>query len=344
MSVSGMRLYQIEFAVERKVIADIRQRQKRIPGLRQDEFKYTAFWGDGDLSAGCRECLKGTWTQVRTSSRCNLDCVFCYYHGRGQHYPGGPMPRQLYHIGGQARFFSKEDVMQVFKAQGKGRIKGVAWLFYEPLMDLEKILPVMSFLQREGYRQWLYTNGLLAGEDTLKELSDRGLDEIRFNLAATNCSLNVIKNMRAARRYFKFLCVESPVFSGFYHSFIKERRRILDTGVDHIHLAELQLFPQTLKHFKAEGPIYRYKQGYVSPIKSRQLTYDIFEAAVREKWKNVVLHDCSNETKFYRGIYSGRGAVFGDIAYYPDAGMELPKSFYADALKRYDPQALLKQE
>jgi pyruvate formate-lyase activating enzyme-like uncharacterized protein len=175
----------------------------------------------------------------------------------------------------------------------------------------------------------------LASEDTLKKLSDAGLDEIRFNLAATDCADKVIKNMKIARKYFKYLCIESPMFTKFYNSFMKKRKQILDTGVDHIHFAELQLFPRTIANFRQEGPIYRYKKGYVSPIKSRQLTYDVFEVAVKEKWKNVVLHDCSNETKFYRGVnFYLQESTFGRIDY---AGFtKLDKSFYQQALLRAD--------
>jgi len=314
--IQELELYEIELAIEKRVIADIRKRQRGISGLKQDSLKYTAVWGAGDLTPGCKDCcLKGRWTQIRTTTKCNLNCSFCYYFGK-KDFPFREMiPSGLFRIGSEQRLFSEDDVKLLLKTQSKKliKIRGVAWLFYEPLLEIDKMLSIMKFINKMGYHQWLYTNGVYATERNLEKLKKAGLDEIRFNLAATNCSDLVIKHMKIARKYFKYLCVESPMFTEFYNSFIKKKEAILGTGVDHIHFAELQLFPNAMNKFKKEGPIYRYKSGYVSPIKSRQLTYDIFEIAVKEKWKKVVLHDCSNETKFFRGIINA--TRFGHVDY-----------------------------
>lgn len=342
--VDNLRLYQIELFVERKVISDIRKRQKRIPGLKQDKLKYTAIWGDGEMTPGCKNCcLKGRWAQIRTTTKCNLNCSFCYYFGQKDALSRELIPKELYWIKPEAILYSQNDVKLLFEIQAKKFLNGVAWLHYEPLMEIDKMLPLMKFINQKGLHQWLYTNGTLATENNLKKLKDAGLDEIRFNLAATDCSDKVIKNMEIARKYFKYLCIESPMFTKFYKSFIKKRKQILDTGVNHIHLAELQLFPNTIKNFRSEGPIYRYKKGYISPIKSRQLAYDVFDVAVKEKWKNVVLHDCSNETKFFRGVNTGlQGPGFGHVGYH--GHMELDKSFYKEALLRDDLWGSMKNE
>ncbi|MFH1201782.1 MAG: radical SAM protein [Candidatus Omnitrophota bacterium] len=327
--IENLRLYQIELAVEKKVIADIRKRQKRIPGLRQDPLKYTAFWGDGEMTPGCKECcLKGRWTQIRTTTKCNLHCSFCYYFGEKDFASKEMIPADVYMI--NESFYTQDDVKLLLEKQGKKFINGAAWLHYEPLLELDKMPPLIEFIHQKGFHQWMYTNGILATEENLKKLSDAGLDEIRFNLAATDCSDRVIKNMNIARKYFKYLCIESPMFTKFYNSFMKKRKEILDTGVDHIHFAELQLLPKTMANFKDQGPVYRYKRGYVSPIKSRQLTYDVFETAVKENWKNVVLHDCSNETKFFRGANLSNPMFFGHIDY--QGVTNLDTAFYKNAL------------
>ena len=324
-AISANAFYEIELALEKKVIGDIRKRQQAIPGLKVDHFGCTATWG-GEISQGCRNCcLKGKLTQIRTTTKCNLNCPFCYYFGQKDFPEQEGMPAEVYMINEHG--FSEDDVRLLFEVQGKKNLHGVAWVHFEPLMAIDKMLPLMKFIHKKGYYQWLYTNGVFATEENLKKLSDAGLDEIRFNLAATDCSDKVIKNMRIARKYFKHLCIESPVFTQFYESFMKKKKEILDTGVDHIHFAELQLFPKTKDHFKGEGPVYRYKRGYVSPIKSRQLTYDIFETAAREKWKNVTLYDCSNETKFFRGVNCSQ--KFGYVQY--RGVLDLGEEFYKKA-------------
>lgn len=323
-------LYKTELELENKVIANIRKRQRMIPNLKQDNLKYTATWG-GEMTPGCKTCcLKGKWAQIRTTTKCSLNCSFCYYFGLKDFSGQEVIPRDMYMVNG--RLFNESDVRLLFEVQGRENLKGVAWLHFEPLMELNKMLSLMRFIHQKGYYQWLYTNGVLATKENLKKLADSGLDEIRFNLAATNCSDEVIENMRNARKYFKYLCIESPMFTAFYSDFMKKKEMILDTGVDHIHFAELQLFPKTKNAFKNEGLIYRYKKGYVSPIKSRQLTYNIFETAVREGWKNVVLHDCSNETKFFRGVnnINNISENFGLVNY--GGSLSLDKTFYKEAL------------
>jgi uncharacterized protein len=326
-----LSLHEIESELEKKVIADIKKRQQAISGLQQDSLGYTAVWGKGGLAPGCRHCLQGKWTQVRTTTKCNLDCSFCCYYGIKDIPEEERIPLKMYLVGSNNRLFTEADIRLLIEVQGKKFLKGVAWVHFEPLAAIDKMLSPMKFIHKKGYHQWLYTNGILASKENLKKLADSGLEEIRFNLAATNCSDQVIRNMRTARKYFKYLCVESPMFTAYYDNFMKKKKMILDTGVDHIHFAELQLFSKTKDNFKREGITYRYKKGYVSPIKSRQLIYNIFETASREKWDNVVLHDCSNSTKFYRGLNNSSIAAFGQVDY--RRFLSLDKEFYKNALR-----------
>lgn len=42
-----------------------------------------------------------------------------------------------------------------------------------------------------------------------------------------------------------------------------------------------------------------YRQGYISPIWSRELTLKFMRRAAEERW-DLAVHDCSNRTKFAR--------------------------------------------
>jgi len=324
----------IEWQVEKIVIEKVRKRQSCIPGLMTNG--YTAVLG-GKLLQSCLYCLEGEWTQIRSSSECQLDCNFCYWHSLPKKY----LPKQLFVVNDNQ--FTEQDIKTLLEIQGD-KVKGVAWLHYEPLLYLDKILGLIKFISTKKY-QWLYTNGILATEENLKQLERAGLNEIRFNLAATNCDDKVIENIKLATKYFRSVCIESPMFSNFFKSFMSKKEKILNTGISHIHFAELQLFPYTIKLFKDEGPIYRYHKGYVSPVNSRQMIYDVFDIATKEKWP-VVLHDCSNEVKFFRGIASVKYSQFGTITYrnsedkwkpFPERFVkELPTEFYKDAVCRYN--------
>lgn len=59
-------------------------------------------------------------------------------------------------------------------------------------------------------------------EESLKALAEAGLDEIRFNLAASNCSDKVIKNIGIAKKYIKSVGIESPMTPEFYTAFLKK--------------------------------------------------------------------------------------------------------------------------
>ena len=73
------------------------------------------------------------------------------------------------------------------------------------------------------------------------------------------------------------------------------------------------------------------------------MVYDIFDLAVDEKWKDVVLHDCSNQVKFYRGVQSGHNHL-GDIEYRnefngggntPERQLYMGIDWFIDATTRY---------
>ena len=71
------------------------------------------------------------------------------------------------------------------------------------------------------------------------------------------------------------------------------------------------------------------KFGYISPIESRQLTYDILELADKEKW-DVVINDCSNEQKFYRGIQ--KFLALENIGYKKE--MKLPENWFNNRVNK----------
>jgi hypothetical protein len=323
---------QIEMAVEQLVLDGVRRRQSAIPGLILGGGGHVARWG-GELAPGCRDyCLQARNLAFRQSSRCNLECDFCYYYGEPFNEP---LPPRLYAIGDG--YYDLETLRIMAERQELSK-RGIGWVFFEPFCEEEKIWPAMELFRDAGAYQYLYTNGVLLDEGAISRLADSGLNELRFNLAATDCSDKVLETMKIAARRIQHLCVESPVYSRFARRFVEKHKQILDTGVRYIHLAELQITPNALERgtWNEEGPIYRHKRAYVSPVQSRQLTYDIFELAVSEGWKGVTIFDCSNEVKLYRGVRPD-----GSFEYH--GRVEPPLDFYLDALERYDLQGAVRR-
>ena len=97
----------------------------------------------------------------------------------------------MWEIGG-TKFYDK-DIDLLLSIHKKPT--GVAYVYLEPFMEIEKYYEVIKKFSAAGIHQHLYTNGTLASEETLKALAEAGLNEIRFNLGASNCSDKVIENI-----------------------------------------------------------------------------------------------------------------------------------------------------
>ena len=84
---------------------------------------------------------------------------------------------------------------------------GDCFLVYNRLLEwltyYKKNLPDFYF--------WAYTNGLSVDEDKMKQLANSGLNELRFNIAATNYnSTEIIEIIKIATQIFNHVAIEIP--------------------------------------------------------------------------------------------------------------------------------------
>ena len=149
----------------------------------------------------------------------------------------------------------------------------------------------------------------------MRSLGEAGLDELRFNLGASNCSDKVIENMRMAKRHIKNVGIETPMTPEFFQAFSKKKDAILATNLDFINCAELHLNANNIDNYYGEN-MYISRHGYISPIWSRELTLAFMKIASEESW-DLAVHDCSSYTKFARGLNLGNkeGSWFGASNY-----------------------------
>ncbi len=259
---------------------------------------------------GCRSCLMGTGlSAVRRTNRCDANCPFCYDYGVLDQIP--PIGEGLWEIGG-TRFY-EQDLPMLMNIQK--RPTGIAYVYLEPFMEIEKYYGVVRIFHEHGVHQHLYTNGLKADEDSLRRLGESGLDEIRFNLGASKVSDRVIENIRLAKRYIPQVGIETPMTPEFYELFQQKKDRILSAGPDFINCAELHLNENNLVNYWGES-LYACHMGYVSPVWSREISLKMMAQASRENW-GIVVHDCSNMTKFARdlNLRAKEGGWFGASSY-----------------------------
>lgn len=297
---------QIEAAVEHRNAALMRD----IPGLKTLDDRTYYVGNDGKFPGGCRSCLLGTGlSAIRKTNRCNLACRFCYDYGELDSIL--PIGEGMWEIGGTK--FKGGDIGLLLSVQRKPT--GVSYVYLEPFMEIEVYYPIIRTFHAAGVHQHLYTNGTLADESSLKALGEAGLDEIRFNLGASNCSDRVIENIRIAKQYIPSVGVETPMTPEFYEAFLKKRQAVLSTGLDFINCAELHLNGNNLRNYFGEN-LYISRLGYISPVWSRELTLKLMRLADAEGW-NVAVHDCSNRTKFVRdlNLKAKEGGWFGESSY-----------------------------
>ena len=244
---------------------------------------------------GCKSCLCGKGLNtIRKTNKCNERCKFCYYYGRMDIQR--PIPEGMWEIGGTS--FYEKDVDLLISIYDKPM--GVAYAFLEPFIEIEKYYNIIKKFSDAGIYQHLYTNGTLSDDNSLRKLGEAGLNEIRFNLGATHCSDKVIENISIAKKYISLVGIETPMTPEFYDEFLKKKEKILQTGFDFMNCAELHLNEANMVNYKNE-PIYMCRQGYISPTWSRVITFKLMKMAEDEKW-DIVLHDCSNYTKFAREL------------------------------------------
>ena len=302
-------LSQIELAEEKR-IADLRA---QIPGL-QTLAGRTYFVGDAEkFSRGCRSCLTGTGlSAIRKTNKCNINCRFCYNFGELHCQP--PIGEGMWEIGGTK--FREEDIDLLLSIQRKPT--GVAYVYLEPFMEIEKYYGVIRKFHAAGVHQHMYTNGTLCTEENLRALGEAGLDELRFNLGGTNCADKVIDSMKLASRYIPTIAIETPMTPDFYEQFQEKKDDILATGISFINCAELHLNPNNIGNYEGE-PMYMTRHGYLSPIWSHELTCRLMRQCAEEGWP-IVIHDCCNMTKFARdlNVKVHEGGWFGASAYHSE--------------------------
>lgn len=324
--------------IEAAVIKRNEELMAQIPGLKTLEHR-TLFVGQADkFPDGCRSCLLGSGlTAIRKTNKCNLQCKFCYNYGELDAI--APVGEGIWVIGG-TKFYEK-DIDLLLSIHKKPT--GVAYVYLEPFMEIEKYYKIIQKFNKAGIYQHLYTNGTLATEATLKALGEAGLDELRFNLGASGCADKVIENIGIAKKYIKKVGIETPMTPELFEKFFLKKQAILDTGLDFINCAELHLNANNIDNYPGEK-MYIARHGYISPIWSRELTLRFMAIAANEKW-DVVVHDCSNDTKFARDLNLGakEGKWFGASSYTSEF-LEIPYAVFLPVLRDEDFHFLVEEE
>lgn len=242
----------------------------------------------GGISPGCQACKEGTWDCIFTTMRCNLDCGFCYSpHAIPQDYAGsllGSTPEQI------------------DENHARTQITGISFSGGEPFVEPKKLFEWVAWFtgRHPGKYYWVYTNGLLADEQKLGRLAELGVNEIRFNLAASGYDHPmVMENLAAASRLIPTLTVEIPAIPAHAAKILSCLADWSTLGVRFLNLHELMYEPGTNSGSMpgARQPIVT-ADGHWSEINpgSRSLTLDVMRR-VQDEGLPLAVNDCSLQSK-----------------------------------------------
>lgn len=267
----------------------INKAKENLPSLTVDGNGHSVHLGP--LSPGCVACQEGTWDCIFLTGRCNLHCSFCY------------SPLNARAEGTFSAFgVTREEIKTNYT---KARIEGISFSGGEPFLvpdQLESWIGWARSLDPQKYL-WLYTNGSLVQQGELDRLADLGLDEIRFNVAATGYTdPHVLKMIEYAVPRFPSVTIEIPAIPAHAPKILENFSIWAKIGVKYLNLHELLYEPGT----PSEGMIGKregicLQDGHLTAIDpdSRELILAVMEQADRIG-STLAINNCSLVNKLHQ--------------------------------------------
>ena len=265
---------------EADVVKEIESLQAGIPGL--------CFHGShqavstGPLLRGCDICTRMGYMSFQLGFRCNAKCPFCFLETHAADATG----------------LNEDEMREAFLKEFHRRadeLEGVALTGGEPLLYLEEMEAVVSEMKaiKPGLHFWTYSNGIIADEQHLRRLVDIGVQETRFNLAATNYSQNALSKVELARGILEQVAVEVPCYPPQKERLMGCLAELDRIGIDQLNLQELLVTDANVHTLEGEG----YQSGMLFAKRyflygSRKMTYEVMRYCVEQDY-SFTINDCS---------------------------------------------------
>ncbi len=182
----------------------------------------------GDLSPGCVACKTGRWDCLFLTLSCNLQCPFCL------------TPRTI--SDQPVRSALSVDLSGLCAQYARTGVQGVGISGGEPFLQPDVLLHWVTVLRQElpDLYLWAYTNGVCLTDDLLAKLAEAGLNELRFNLAATAYRHpHVLSMLYEAARRLSAVAVEVPAIPEHRDLLLGDLEDWAGGGVRYLNLHEL---------------------------------------------------------------------------------------------------------
>ncbi|MGD9807133.1 MAG: radical SAM protein [Deferribacterales bacterium] len=182
------------------------------------------------LSNGCRLCGEGLWSCLFINGRCNCDCFYC----------PASQDEQCKPTTNAVTFDSPDEYVAYLREFG---YRGASISGGEPLLTPELTVSYISAVKQafgDEMYVWMYTNGTLVTPQIIEKLKNAGLNEIRFDIGATDYDLSKLK---LAVGHIPVVTVEVPAVPEEYDRMKDTAKELADLGVKHLNLHQLRLTP-----------------------------------------------------------------------------------------------------
>lgn len=254
-----------------------------------------------NLSSGCYACKTGSWICIYIGVSCNLKCVSCPQISRHNE------KEFIWANGGNDDIHSLEDLKRVIDKNE--RIHGISFSGGEPFLYLDKIYEWLDFIN-ENYShlnlyKWIYTNGELVTKENCVELKEHGINEIRFDLAATYYSDRSIDKIEYCKNIFDKISVEVPVEPWKTDKLIGSLKRLNDIGLDYLNLHELSICDDN-KGRLVEGGYVDENMIYNAPTGDHYLPslFDVYKIIeyIEDNNMDIIYNDCSAKNMVFQTL------------------------------------------
>lgn len=210
-----------------------------------------------NLSPGCRTCVAGQWSCLFINGKCNGNCFYCPTR---QNEVGQPTTNSIC-------FPEARDYVAYLERFG---FEGASISGGEPLLTLDKSVRFVRSIKKhfgDTMHVWLYTNGILATVENIRRLADAGLNEIRFDIGATNYNYRQLEH---AVGVIPTVTVEIPAVPEDGERLKDLLPSLYDTGVQYLNLHQLRLTPYNYDKLVVRG--YRFLHGEKVTVLDSELT------------------------------------------------------------------------
>jgi len=182
-------------------------------------------------SKGCKICQKGKWLCIYLTYQCNASCAFC------------PAPSRSRDI---IRSAFGEDPVEILKYLDLHPFEGVSFSGGESFMVFDRMLKWLKLFKdkKPDLYYWAYTNGINIRKEQLDVLKSHGLNELRFNIAATAYkSREILDTICYASEIFQHVAVEIPSIPEDFEILCGILQELNAAGVEYLNLHEYILVP-----------------------------------------------------------------------------------------------------